>query len=65
MFVNLIKINHFQIELIQTDQGACEINPQELFNNILKILRKSLEGINNFMFIYVHKKLKIKTLKFV
>jgi hypothetical protein len=37
-----------QIQLIQSDTGHCEINPSELFVNILKILREALKGSFRF-----------------
>lgn len=34
----------FQIETIQNNEGHCEINPEEFFNNIVAILRDSLKS---------------------
>ncbi|KAG5677421.1 hypothetical protein PVAND_007179 [Polypedilum vanderplanki] len=35
--------SRYEIKYIQSDNGTCEINPDELFSNILKILREALK----------------------
>lgn len=35
---------HFQINLIQNEQGIAELNPDEYFNNILRTLRDAIDG---------------------
>lgn len=51
-------MSHFQSNVIQSEVGIAELNPDEYFNNILRTLRDAIDG--KFQLFYL-KNLKVLT----